>query len=102
LNDQKIPPFDDWRAIADAGDFEAVLAALEESVALLERGGLSLAAMTDCYEIGLRLSRRCTELIRAAELRVTILDEEYAAFEASSRDRTGGTHPGTSLTDEDE
>lgn len=70
--------FEQWRKIAESGDFEASLAALEQSVALLEQGGLSLAEMTDCYELGLKLSKRCSDLLRAAELRVTLLDREFA------------------------
>lgn len=70
--------FKTWQIIAESGDFEASLSALEQSVALLEQGGLSLANMTDCYELGLKLSKRCSDLLREAELRVTLLDREFA------------------------
>lgn len=70
--------FNEWSELAETGEFEQCLEALEESVVLLERGGLSLATMTDCYELGLKLSRRCTTLLREAELRVSIIDQEYA------------------------
>ena len=70
--------FNEWGELAESGEFESCLEALEASVALLERGGLSLATMTDCYELGLKLSRRCTTLLREAELRVSIIDQEYA------------------------
>lgn len=71
--------FAEWRELAATGEFEPALAALEASVTLLESGGLTLAAMTDCYELGLRLSRRCADLLRAAELRISVLDQEFAA-----------------------
>lgn len=78
MNDVESVDFESWRQLAETGEFEPVLAALEESVALLERGGLTLATMTECYELGLKLSRRSTELLRAAELRISTLDHEYA------------------------
>jgi exodeoxyribonuclease VII small subunit len=75
--------FSTWKALADTGEFEPVLAALEESVTLLEQGGLSLATMTECYELGLKLSQRCTDLLRDAELRIVTLDQEYADRQAA-------------------
>jgi exodeoxyribonuclease VII small subunit len=77
-----------WRSLADDGDFEPAYEALEQAVALLELGGLPLSAMTECYEVGLRLSKRCNDLLRSAELRVSVLeqtlvdaDEEPLRFE---------------------
>lgn len=70
--------FAEWSQLAEEGEFEPALAALEESVALLEDGGLSLATMTECYELGLRLSRRCSTLLREAELRISLLDQSFA------------------------
>jgi exodeoxyribonuclease VII small subunit len=71
-----------WSQLAEDGEFEPALAALEESVALLEDGGLSLATMTACYELGLRLSRRCSTLLREAELRISLLDQSLADDDA--------------------
>ena len=84
MTEQVSIDFTEWRQLAESGEFEPVLAALEESVALLEQGGLTLAAMSECYELGLRLSRRCTTLLRDAELRITLLDQEYARSEDDS------------------
>jgi exodeoxyribonuclease VII small subunit len=60
------------------GAFEEVLVALEEVVAHLERGRLSLDESVAWYEAGLGLSRRCTELLEQAELRISRLEERYA------------------------
>lgn len=70
-----------WTKLAEEGDFEATYTALEESVALLEAGGLSLSLMTDCYEVGLRLSKRCSDLLRSAELRVSVLEQSLIETE---------------------
>ncbi len=74
--------FEAWQAVAESGNFEASLDALEQSVALLEHGGLSLGDMTTCYELGLKLSRRCSDLLRDAELKITLLDREFSADHA--------------------
>lgn len=64
-----------WSKLAEGGDFEPAYEALEQAVAWLEAGGLSLSLMTECYEIGLRLSKRCDDLLRSAELRVSVLEQ---------------------------
>jgi len=69
--------FKTWENLAERGSFEEAFAAMEEAVGLLERGGLPLADMTDCYELGLRLSQRCATLLREAELKITQLDESF-------------------------
>ncbi|HQZ71155.1 MAG: exodeoxyribonuclease VII small subunit [Anaerolineae bacterium] len=52
-------------------DFEAAYATLEESVRRLESGTLNLdEAMTE-YERGVALSSRCSQLLEAAEQRVS-------------------------------
>lgn len=75
-------PFDQrflaWDAIMTSGSFEDAHAALEESVQLLESGGLTLDQMTRCYEAGIRLSRRCTDLLRQAELQIAMLEDSIA------------------------
>lgn len=73
----------DWTKLAESGDFESAYAALEESVALLETGGLSLSLMTECYEVGLRLSKRCNDLLRSAELRVSLLEQSLIETDES-------------------
>ncbi len=102
MPDMEAVTFQTWREIAESGEFEPALAALEASVTMLEKGGLSLATMTECYELGLKLSRRCSELIRAAELRITMLDQEYAAqVEAPSID-DDAEYDSITFLDEDE
>lgn len=71
--------FETWENLAEGGSFEDAFAAMEEAVGMLERGGMPLADMTNCYELGLRLSRRCATLLREAELKITQLDESFLA-----------------------
>lgn len=63
------------RALASSGEFEEVKAGLERCVALLEQGGLTLTASVDYYELGLLLSARCQSLLREAEMRISVLEE---------------------------
>jgi exodeoxyribonuclease VII small subunit len=75
------------RAVIDDGSFEEALAALEHVVAHLEQGRLSLDETMTWYELGLRLSRRCSEHLAQAELRISVLDAEYqplASWDAES------------------
>ena len=92
--------FATWSELADEGEFEPALAALEESVALLEDGGLSLSTMTECYELGLRLSRHCSNLLREAELRISLLDQSFADDEAEA-ERNGTLVPASFLDDDE-
>ena len=67
----------------DAAEFEAAFGELEECVAVLEQGGLTLEAALARFEQGMRLSGRCTAILDAAELRITRLladDEDAPAF----------------------
>ena len=52
-------------------DFEAVYKRLEETVARLEEGGLTLEQSLALYEEGMKLAQRCQELLGQAELKVT-------------------------------
>ncbi len=61
-------------------DFEAVYKRLEETVARLEEGGLTLEQSLALYEEGMKLAQRCQELLGQAELKVTKLQEEFAAL----------------------
>lgn len=54
-------------------DFEAALAELEEVVAEMEGGELSLDASLAAFERGIRLTRHCQQALKAAELRVQTL-----------------------------
>ncbi len=55
------------------GTFEEALAELEDRVAALSRGDLSLDAALKAFEEGLALYRECAARLRDAELRVTQL-----------------------------
>jgi len=63
-----------------AGDeaFEALYRRLEESVSRLEEGGLTLEESIALYEEGMKLARRCQEMLQQAELRITRLQESFS------------------------
>jgi len=58
--------------------FERCFADLEQSVRTLETGRLSLEEATLTFERGMKLARRCNELLSAAELKVTRLQSAFA------------------------
>ena len=60
--------------------FEALHRRLEETVARLEEGGLTLEESLALYEEGMKLARRCQELLQQAELKITKLQDEFAAL----------------------
>ncbi len=68
----------------DPAEFESAFAQLEECVAALEQGGLTLEAALARFEDGMRLSSRCAAILDQAELRVTRLladgDDDEPAF----------------------
>ena len=57
--------------------FEEAYSRLEETVHVLEEGGLSLAEATRLFEDGMRLARICNELLSSAELRITRLQTAF-------------------------
>src|SRR2546422_6995888 len=59
--------------------FEALYRQLEETVSRLEEGGLTLDESLSAYESGMKLARRCQDLLQQAELRVTKLQESFAS-----------------------
>ncbi len=59
--------------------FEALYTRLEETVAKLEGGNLSLEESLALYEEGTKLAVKCQELLQDAELRVTRLQEQFSA-----------------------
>ena len=61
-------------------DFETAYNRLEETVARLEEGGLTLEQSLGLYEEGMKLAQRCQEFLREAELKVTKLQQEFAAL----------------------
>ena len=63
---------------AKAGGFEAQYKRLEEAVAKLEEGDLTLEESLALYEDGMKVATACQELLKDAELRVTKLQEQFA------------------------
>jgi exodeoxyribonuclease VII small subunit len=59
-----------------APDFEKALAELEEIVATLEKGDLSLDAALKHFERGISLTRQCQASLKEAELKVEQLVEK--------------------------
>ena len=58
--------------------FEILYKRLEETVAKLEEGNLTLEESIALYEEGMTLARRTQEILADAELRVTRLQESFA------------------------
>jgi len=63
--------------------FEELYRQLEEKVALLEQGGLSLDDSLAAYEEAVALAQRCQQLLEKAELRITRLKESIVSAEAA-------------------
>lgn len=59
-------------------DFEASLDQLEQLVAKMEQGDMSLEESLAAYERGVGLYRRCQEALEQAELRVRLLTDPEA------------------------
>ena len=65
---------------AEGQSFEKTLARLEEIVGLLERGEAPLEEGLVLFEEGVALTRRCQELLAAAEERIQRLAAEGSRF----------------------
>ncbi len=65
--------FERWEFVLVEGTFEECLESLEELVAHLDEGHLSLNDSLRCYELGVLISRRCEKMIDEAELRISRL-----------------------------
>jgi exodeoxyribonuclease VII small subunit len=62
--------------------FEDLYRRLEETVAKLEQGGLTLDETLALYEQGMGLAQRCQKMLQEAELKITSLKEAFAAYVA--------------------
>ena len=60
------------------GSFEESFSQLEETVRKLEAGQLPLDQATGLFEEGMKLARRCNELLSSAELKVSRLQTAFA------------------------
>lgn len=81
------PSLDTLGALVREGAFEEALRALEAVVEHLERGRLTMDESIAWYEAGLGLTRRCSDLLEQAELRISTLDADYSARSHSSNAR---------------
>ena len=57
--------------------FEQALTQLDETVRALEAGDLPLGEATRLYEKGMSLARVCSDMLAAAELKVTQIQTAY-------------------------
>ena len=67
--------------------FEELYQRLEQAVGKLEEGGLPLEEALALYEEGMQLAQRCQEMLDQAELRVTRLQEAFAAYRDEGANR---------------
>jgi exodeoxyribonuclease VII small subunit len=67
-------------------DFEKKLARLEEIVAKMEVGDLSLEDSLKSFEEGVKLSRECTSQLTLAEQKVKVLLSVDASGKATTED----------------
>jgi len=58
--------------------FEQALKMLEETVEKLENGGLTLTETTDIYEQGMKLSKTCSNMLKATELTISKIQTRYS------------------------
>ena len=58
--------------------FEEALSRLEEIVNKLEDESISLEDTIRLYEEGIKLSKKCTETLEQAELRIEKVNEQHA------------------------
>lgn len=65
-------------------DFEGALAELEELVAKMEGGSLSLEDSLAAFERGIKLTRECQAALRSAELRIKALTQEGDELDLSA------------------
>ncbi len=61
----------------DGLTFEQALTRLDETVAALEAGELPLDQATSLYETGMKLARKCNELLASAELKITQIQTAF-------------------------
>jgi exodeoxyribonuclease VII small subunit len=59
--------------MSEKESFEAALKKLEEAVARLECGDLSLEEALECFEQGVKCAARCRESLKVVETRVELL-----------------------------
>jgi exodeoxyribonuclease VII small subunit len=63
--------------VPDDMTFEQALGRLEAVVSAMESGDLPLSEATNLYEDGMKLARVCSEMLAAAELKITKIQTAY-------------------------
>ena len=63
--------------VPDDTTFEQALGRLEAVVSAMESGDLPLSEATNLYEDGMKLARVCSEMLAAAELKITRIQTAY-------------------------
>jgi exodeoxyribonuclease VII small subunit len=81
--------------------FEDLYKQLEEKVALLEQGGLSLDDSLAAYEVAVGLAQQCQEMLDKAELRITRLRETIAPADAYVAEATADDMSAVEIDDEE-
>ena len=71
------PDLETLEILSRSGSFEETMLALEQAVARLEEGQLSLGEAVKWYEMGLALSQRCSGLLKQMELDIQVLETKY-------------------------
>lgn len=61
-----------------AATFESSFTRLEDVVRKLEEGKLTLDEASELFEEGMKLAKRCNELLSGAELKITRLKSNFA------------------------
>jgi exodeoxyribonuclease VII small subunit len=56
---------------SDAVSYERTFSELQETIILLEAGGLTLQQAVETFERGMQLANLCAQILKEAELRVT-------------------------------
>lgn len=74
--------------------FEEALQKLEEMVERLEAGDASLEEALDLFEEGIRMSKRCAEILDAAQTRVQRLIEDEGGIRLELLDIEGRSETG--------
>ncbi len=80
--------------------FEDLYQQLEEKVARLEQGGLSLDDSLATYEDAVLLAQRCQKLLDEAELRITRLRESLVVSDGGAQYEAGDEPEDTEDIDE--
>ncbi len=86
---QRPPTHDRAPETADGPAFEQALAEVESIIQRIEEGQLGLEEQIAQYERGVRLLRRCRDVLTKAEQRVQEIDAELGRLDDAKRGDAG-------------